>query len=72
MPIEDREWGELRSDVRYIKVNIEDVTKLVESNCKRLDKLEVIYTLLKWIGTSLIAVILISVVLAVIMRELGL
>jgi len=72
MAIEDREWGQLLADVGYIRENVADIKKTVKLNCDRIEKLEVIYSLLKWIGTSLIAVIIISVVIAVVMRELGL
>lgn len=72
MAVEDREWGELLSNVNHIKEGVDEIKGTVKQNCDRIDKLEVIYIILKWIGTSLIALILLSVVVAVVMRELGL
>jgi len=49
-----------------------EVLKLARDNCDRIDKLESVYGLLKWIGGGLLGGIIIAVAIAVVKQSLGL
>lgn len=68
----DREWGEFTSDMRYVKNSMTEVLRLARANCDRIDKLESVYGLLKWIGGGLLGGIIIAVSIALVKKSLGL
>ena len=67
-----REWGALEANVEHIKAFMSTVLELAETNSSRLAKLEQIYTLTKWLTSGLIAVIIVSIVVAAVRQWMGL
>lgn len=67
-----REWGALEAKVEFIITSVGKILKLAEANSDRIAKLEQIYTLTKWLTSGLIAVIIVSIVLAAVRQWMGL